>query len=140
MDETDRKIVEMLSEDARIPFTEIAKCIGISEATVRKRVDSLEREGVIRKFTIDVDPRKLGYEAVAILGLEVDPEHFLDAAECIARISQTRWVATSSGDHMLMAEIWAKDAKGLHNVISEQIERIEGVRRICPAIIHERVK
>jgi Lrp/AsnC family transcriptional regulator for asnA, asnC and gidA len=139
MDEKDRKIIEMLSEDARTPFTEIAKTLGVSEATVRKRVDSLEREGVIRKFTIEVDPRKLGFGSVALVGLDVEPEHFLEAAERIAGIPQVRWVATSTGDHMIMAEIWARDARELLDIVSGQIERMEGVRRVCPAIILERV-
>jgi Lrp/AsnC family transcriptional regulator for asnA, asnC and gidA len=140
MDEKDRKIIEILEEDARTPFTEIAKMLNVSEATVRKRIARLERGGVIRRYTIEVDPVKLGYTTVTILGLDVEPEHFLDAARKLAEMSEVRWVATSTGDHMIMAEIWTRDGNELARLISQRIGRIKGVKKICPAIILEKIK
>ncbi len=140
MDEKDRKIIEILEQDARTPFTEIAKMLGVSEATVRKRIARLEREGVIVRYTIEVDPLKLGYTTVTILGLDVEPEHFLDAARKLAEMDEVRWVATSTGDHMIMAEIWTRDGNALARLISLKIGRIKGVKKICPAIILEKIK
>jgi len=140
MDEKDRKIIEILEEDARTPFTDIAKMLNVSEATVRKRIARLERGGVIRRYTIEVDPVKLGYTTVTILGLDVEPEHFLDAARKLAEMSEVRWVATSTGDHMIMAEIWTRDGNELARLISQRIGRIKGVKKICPAIILEKIK
>ncbi len=140
MDEKDRKIIEMLEENARTPYTEIAKALNVSEATVRKRIGRLEREGVIRRYTIEVDPLKLGYTTVTILGLDVEPEHFLNAARKLAEMDEVRWVATSTGDHMIMAEIWTRDGNALARLISQRIGRIKGVKKICPAIILEKIK
>ena len=140
IDDKDRKIVEILMKNARASFTEIADALGLSESTIRKRVRQLEESGVIRRYTTIIDPAKLGYNTVAIVGLDVEPSQFLEAADAMSRLDEVRWVATSTGDHMIMAEIWTKDGKELGRLISEKIGRIEGVHRICPAIILEMIK
>ena len=140
MDEKDIRIVEMLQKNARTPYTEIASKIGVSEGTVRKRVEKLEREGVITRYTIEVNPKKMGYGTVVLLGMDVEPKHFLKATGELSKLECVKWVYTSTGDHMIMAEIWTRDTAELDRIISEKISRIEGVRDICPAILMEKMK
>lgn len=140
MDKKDRKIVEMLRENSRRPFTEIADELSVTEATIRKRVESMEEEGIIEGYTVEVNPKKLGYETVTLLGLDVDPENLLDAAERMAEIEEVKSVSTCTGDHMIMAEIWTEDNSRLGKLMSEEIGDIPGVKNLCPAIILERVK
>ncbi len=140
VDELDSKILKMLQEDGRQSFTEIAEKLRLSESTVRKRVQALLKKGVIKKFSVELDPAKIGLNRVAILGIDVDPEKLLEVAQKICEVKEARWVATCTGDHMIMAEIWASDAKELTGIISEKIGVIEGVRKICPAIILEKLK
>ncbi|MFW5932649.1 MAG: Lrp/AsnC ligand binding domain-containing protein [Candidatus Hadarchaeota archaeon] len=140
MDEKDKMIVKMLREDSRRPFTEIAEELDVTEATIRKRVRALEDRGVIKGYTVEVDPKKLGYETVTLLGLDVEPENLLDAAEEIAEMDEVKSVSTCTGDHMIMAEVWARDNSHLGEIMSEEIGTIEGVKNLCPAIILERVK
>ncbi|MDY6865323.1 MAG: Lrp/AsnC family transcriptional regulator [Halobacteriota archaeon] len=140
MDEKDRKIIEALRENSRTPFTEIAQKLGVSESTIRNRVQALENDGVIKKYTILVDPSKMGYNTVSIVGLDVEPSMFLEAAKSMAEIDKVQFVATSTGDHMIMSEIWTRDGRELSVLISEKIGKIKGVHRICPAIILERLK
>ncbi len=140
LDEKDMKILEMLRENARIPLTDIATTLGVSESTVRKRVRALEEEGVIKRYTIVVDPAKLGYNSVSFVGLDVEPTHFLDVAIKMTEFPEVRFVATSTGDHMIMTEIWLKDGRELGKFIAEKIGRLEGVQRVCPAVIMEKLK
>ena len=140
IDQKDKRIIEILQKNARIPNTEIAKMLGISESTVRKRINDLESKGVIKKYTVVVDPSKIGYNTVTILGVDVDPTKFLDVAKELAKLPETKYVATSTGDHMIMAEIWTKDGQTLAELVSNRIGKIEGVKRICPAIILEKIK
>ncbi len=139
VDETDLRILKILEADSSIPYTEIARRLGLSESTVRKRVASMLEEGVIRRFTVVLDPSKVGYNTVAIVGIDVEPK-LLEAAQRLAEIPEARYVATSTGDHMIMTEIWARDGRDLSRIISERVGRIEGVRRICPSIVLERFK
>lgn len=139
IDEKDKKILEMLEKDSRIPYTEIGKKLDVSEATVRKRISSLKEKDVIEQFTIEVDPSEMGYDTVTLLGLDVEPEHFLEAIEHIKDIDEVRWVAKSTGDHMIMSEIWAEDGEHLTEIITEDIGEIQGVKDLCPAIILEKI-
>ena len=140
VDDIDRRILDLLRKNARTPFTEMAKIIGVSEGTIRKRVENLERTGVIKRYTVEVDPLKLGYNTITILGLDVEPQHFLSVAEELSELDEVMWVYTSTGDHMIMAEIWTTDTKELSDLISSKIGTIEGVRKLCPAILMERIK
>ncbi len=139
IDDIDRKIIDILMKDARTPYLEIARILKISEATVRKRVRSLESRGIIKGYTIKVDEKKLGYKVVALVGVDADPATFINVAREIAEMEEARMVAVSSGDHMIMAEIWAKDPDHFSSII-ERISRMNGVKRICPAVILERIK
>ncbi|MFW5946768.1 MAG: winged helix-turn-helix transcriptional regulator [Candidatus Natronoplasma sp.] len=140
MDEKDKKILEILMKDSRTPYTEIAGELDVSEATVRKRIDRLKEEGVIERFTIDIDPINVGYNTVTLLGLDVEPEYFLKAIEEMSEIEEVKWVAKSTGDHMIMSEIWAEDGDHLSNIMTEKIGKIQGVRDLCPSIILEKIR
>ena len=73
LDDIDLKIIDILGRDSSTPFVEIAKQIGISDATVHVRVRRLVSEGVISKFTISVDNDLLGYNHLGFMGINVDP-------------------------------------------------------------------
>lgn len=140
LDERDKIIIEMLTKDARTPFTEIAKVLGISETAVRKRVNALEKAGVIRQYTIVVNPSKLGYHLVSLTGVDTLPEKIFEVAEKLREFDFVKEVYLTSGDHMIMAEVWAKDGEDLSDIISNRIGRIDGVTKVCPAIILEKLK
>ena len=140
IDELDHKILKLLQEDGRLPFMDIAQKLKLSESTIRKRVQALKERGVIKRFTVEIDPAKIGLNTVAIVGVDVDPPKLLEVAQKLCEFKEIRYVATSTGDHMIMTEIWTKDGRELTRLISEKIGPIEGVKKICPAIILERLK
>jgi Lrp/AsnC family transcriptional regulator for asnA, asnC and gidA len=140
LDEKDRKILEILKKDSRTAFTGIAKTLNVSEATIRKRVKNLEEKKVIMGYGIKIDESKLGYNTIAYVGLDAEPSQFLEAARKMTEIKEVKYVATSTGDHMIMTEIVTKDGKELMRIISEKIGKIKGVHKICPAIILEVLK
>jgi len=140
VDQLDLKILKLLQEDGSLTFTKIARKLRLNESTVRKRVMALREKGVIKKFTVIIEPSKVGFNTVAIVGVDVDPPKLLEVAQKLCDIPETRYVATSTGDHMIMTEIWARDGKELSKIISEKIGKIEGVNKICPAIILEKLK
>jgi len=140
VDQLDLKILELLQTDGSLSFTEIARKLRLNESTIRKRVMTLKNDGVIQKFTAVVEPTKIGLNTVAIVGVDVDPSKLLEAAQKLCEIREAKYVATSTGDHMIMTEIWTKDGKELSRIISGKIGTIEGVKKICPSIILEKLK
>jgi len=77
------ELVKLLMENSRRSYVELARLLGVTEAAIRKRVRRLEEEGVIRGYTIDVDPKRLGYEILCFLGLDIAPESYIRACPAI---------------------------------------------------------
>ncbi len=138
IDEKDMKIIEMLTENGRIPYTEIAEKVGISDVAVIKRIKKLEEIGIIKKFTILVDPKILGYNVVAIVGVDTEPEKLFDIIRELKKFKQVKYIAITSGDHDIMAVIWAKDQRE-YAEIHDRIMSMSGIKRVCPAIIQENI-
>jgi Lrp/AsnC family transcriptional regulator for asnA, asnC and gidA len=137
LDEIDQKIVELLQQDSRQPYTAIAGKIGKTESTVRKRIKEMKRNGIISKFSVQLNPGAMGYN-VAIVGVDTDPSRLLEVAEKLTKFEEIHSVQLSTGDHHIMCEIWAKEKK-LSEYI-EEISALKGVERVCPAIVMERLK
>lgn len=139
IDEKDEKILEILKSNARASYTEIARSLGISDVAVIKRIRKLEQAGIIKKYTIIVDPKKLGYNAVSITGVDVEPEHMFKVLSFLREKEYVKYLALTSGDHSIIAIIWAKDSNELAR-IHDEISSLPGVKRVCPAIILDVVK
>ncbi len=139
IDERDRAILRELSRNARISYSELARRLGISDVAVLKRVRRLEQMGVIRGYTVRIDPEALGYRAVSYTGIDVEPERLLEVAEVLRQKEYVKSLVLTTGDHDLIAVIWARDSEELRR-IHEEISRIPGVKRVCPAIRLETLK
>jgi Lrp/AsnC family transcriptional regulator for asnA, asnC and gidA len=139
MDKKDEFILESLMKDSRMPLTRMASAMGISETAVRKRVKKLESKGIIRAYTTIIDPYYLGYEGVALVGVDAKPEKIVDVFENIKILSVIRYSALTSGDHMMMFEVWCRNPSKLNDFLKD-IERMEGVTRVCPAVMLKRVE
>ena len=139
MDKIDFGIIDALSKNSRTPFVKIANKLKVSESTIRKRVASLEKEGIIRKYSLVVDTGKIGFENVALIGIDVVAEKYLDVAKKLKDIDGVKYAASTAGDHMFMLEVWARNNDELRT-ISEKLKDIDGVTRICPAIVKDTLK
>lgn len=139
-DETDSKILRALEKNARISYTQIARNLGLSEGAIRKRISMLEAKGIIKKYVVIVDPRKIGYQSITILGIDTEPSKLLDVAHQMSELDETKNVSISTGDHMIIAEIWAHDGRELSEILAKKIAVIDGVQKMCPAIILEKIK
>jgi len=136
---SNHNLIKLLMENARASYVEIAEKLGVSEAAVRKRIRRLENLGAIRRYTIDLDPRRLGYEVLAIIGLDVEPEHLLKVMEELKGREEVVRLYLTSGDHMLIVECWFENSQEFSSFI-KGLESREGIKRVCPAIVLERLK
>lgn len=139
LDDKDRAILALLARNARATITSIASAIKISDVATKKRIVGLEKKGIILGYRPIVNPRELGYEAIAIVGVNAEPGKVVEIAEILSNRLDTTFVAITSGDHEVLAEMWAKDAKELLVKIKE-IEEIDGVKDIFPAILVNVIK
>ncbi len=139
MDEADRKIIDMLMKDGRVKYSKIARELGISDVAVIKRIRKLESNGILRGYVAVVDPQKLGYKALSLTGVDVEPDYLFQLVEELKKKEYVRYLAITSGDHCVMTLIWARDGEELRR-IHDEITKMPGVKRVCPAIILEEVK
>lgn len=132
-------ILRELSINARIPITKIAKVLSISDVAVKRRLMKLEENGIIRKYTYIANNKKLGYDIVALIGLNTSPDKTLDVLKLIKDRDDVTFIALSSGDHNLLVEIWSKNSEELAKIV-EDLRRIPGVTAVYPAIILDVIK
>jgi Lrp/AsnC family transcriptional regulator for asnA, asnC and gidA len=134
MDKRDETILSTLLADSRTPYVRLARRLGISETAIRKRVKNLEDSGIIQRFTIQVDPTDLGYGSAAIIGIDTEPDAISKTCEKISKMKNVQYCTLSSGDHMIMFEVWCKDNKELARLI-DHTKRMDGITKVCPAIL-----
>lgn len=133
------ELIKLLKDNSRLSFVEMAKHFKVSETAVRKRMKKLKQDGVIRKFTIDIDPKKIGLNTEALIGIDTEPEHYINVMEKLKANEDVISLSSSSGDHMIMVECWFENTMQLTGFVKE-LEAMEGVRKTCPAIITEKIK
>ena len=137
---TEDRILSVLEDDAQASYAEIADRADVSKPTVRKYIQQLEEEGVIVGYSADVDPKKLSSQSIAMVGVDVASEQYVEATRELKDLKSVEALYSSSGDHMLMAEVRAKDGDSLGDVISENILDIDGVTAAHPSFLQERLK
>ena len=130
LSDQDRTIIQHLQEDGRRPFAQIARESRLAEKTVRSRVRHLLDHGIIQ-ITAVTDPRALGYESSALLGITTDP--VVPASQTALRlleIAAVDYVVVATGRYGLFAELICRDRTQLQNVIEAEIGTREGIRSI----------
>jgi len=137
---TEDRILAVLEDDAQASYAEIAEQAGVSKPTVRKYIHKLEDEGVIVGYSADVDPKKLASQTIALVGVDVASELYVEATRALKSLDAVESLYTSSGDHMLMAEVRSQDGDALGDVISDEILAIDGVTAAHPSFLQERLK
>lgn len=133
------ELLKLLRENARITFVELARRFSVSETAIRKRIRRLEEQGIIKKYTVEVDPRKLGFEIDVLIGIDTKPEDYIQTLEKLKRMKEVISLYSSSGDHMILVECWFKNSEELAEFM-KKLDAMKGVIKICPAIILEKIK
>ena len=129
LDKTDHKILDMLIENSRVPFTDIAKILEMSAGTVHVRVRKMEDAGLITGSSLIIDYQKLGYSFIAFVGIflqKTSQTQFV--LERIIEIPYVTVVNVTTGKFNLFCKIRAKDTGQAKDIIY-QIDDIEGVTR-----------
>jgi Lrp/AsnC family transcriptional regulator for asnA, asnC and gidA len=129
LDDKDRRILNLLQENSRTPYIHIADELGISEATVRYRVKNLVDNGVISKFTVLLDPKKIGYSTTGILMVKITSDNFEEASEQISNLLEAYHIFQNTGEYNIVAVVHARDLEHLSD-LRKRVERIRGVREV----------
>ena len=127
MDELDRKIVTLLRDNGRASNAEIARRVGVSEGTVRRRLKRLIQDEEIRVVAIP-DPEKLGYLTEALIGIRVDPDKIETVAEQLGEVEGTQYVAATTGAYDVFVWVMVASSEALRAFLREKVAVLPGVR------------
>lgn len=135
IDNIDKKIITLLLEDGRMPASEIARHVkGVSGRMVRYRIERMVEEGLIHISAV-VNPRMLGFDAIADVFLEVESDMIVDVAEKVAQFENVSYVAYSIGQTDVSVQLVGKDTSELYRFVTEVIHKIPGVRKTVTSIV-----
>jgi Lrp/AsnC family transcriptional regulator for asnA, asnC and gidA len=135
LDDTDREILRLLQSDARTPFSEIARRIDMSSATVHDRVGRMEDAGVIEGYHASVNPKAIGYGVSALVGLRVEQGREEDALDRLREIEGVREIHLTTGEWDVMLRVVAEDTDSLRELMFERVANMDGFSRSQTMII-----
>jgi Lrp/AsnC family transcriptional regulator for asnA, asnC and gidA len=123
IDKLDRKILEMISEDARVPFLEVARACNVSGAAIHQRIQKLTSLGILKGSKFMMDPEKIGYETCAYMGLNLkNPEDFDHVVEELQHIPEVTECHYTTGNFDMFIKIYAKNNHHLLTIIHDQLQ------------------
>jgi Lrp/AsnC family transcriptional regulator for asnA, asnC and gidA len=139
-DKLENRLISILKEDPKASLREIADKAGVAQPTARKYIEKLEEEGAIVGYTVELDPKQVNHQSIALVGIDVESDRYAAATNKLRELDSLTALYTATGDHMLMAELEATGSAELNEIVSNQILSIQGVTTACPAVLQERLK
>ncbi len=135
LDDTDRAILRILQADARTPFSEIARRIDMSSATVHDRVGRMEDAGVIEGYHASINTKAVGYGVSALVGLRVEQGREEDALEQLRELEGVRAIHLTTGEWDVILRVIAEDTDALRELMFDGIANMDGFSRSQTMIV-----
>ncbi|MEZ4520847.1 MAG: Lrp/AsnC family transcriptional regulator [Thermomicrobiales bacterium] len=132
-DQLDRQIISMLQADGRCSNREIARNLGVPEATVRYRVRRLTESGLLR-ITALVEPERLGYTLTAVVSLQTEAQRVPEIARTLADFPEVMYLVITTGEFDIILTATFLDQDDLYAFLTDRLAKIEGVTRSNTAI------
>ncbi|MHA1944151.1 MAG: Lrp/AsnC family transcriptional regulator [Candidatus Thorarchaeota archaeon] len=130
VDKNDQKIIEMLTENARISLREIATVVNMSPSSVRNRMERLVELGVIKRYTLELDYRKLGFEIQVVILITSKPSESDRLNLALKGYDEITEVHRTSGPASFICMARVRDITELTKFITGELEKLNGVERI----------
>ena len=133
LDDTDRALLRLLAEDARTPVADLAREVGLSAPSTAERLRRLEAQGVIERYTVQIDPRALGYTLQAIVRVKPLPGQLHLVEDEIRRIPEFVECDKVTGDDCFVCRLFLRNIEELDEILSKVGERAETSTAIVKA-------
>jgi len=128
IDNLDKKILSILSKNARIPFKDVAEVCNVSRAAVHQRMQRLIESGVITGSGFDVNPMSLGYHTCTYVGITLERgSMYKEVVKRLELIPEVVECHFTTGPYTMMAKLYARDNEQLMHLLNGQLQEIHGV-------------
>ncbi|MBH0331859.1 Lrp/AsnC family transcriptional regulator [Brevibacillus brevis] len=128
LDDIDYGIIRALQGNARLPFTQIAKDLGVTEKTIRMRVQQLQDEGALSLVGI-VNPVKVGFHVQAMIQVAVDAEKLDDVVAALMETVEIRLIVLTSGEYQLFTQVLVTSNEELSQFLLKKLHKIPGISK-----------
>lgn len=139
IDAIDSKIICLLQKDGRMPNTEVAKKVGITEATVRNRLQRLLKNEVFQIVAV-CDPFKIGFQIMGNIKINIQAEKSEHVIRELEKHQELWYIALVSGNSDLDVEFLVESLQHLKVLLHDKINKIDGVNRTETSFLLEHVK
>jgi Lrp/AsnC family transcriptional regulator for asnA, asnC and gidA len=130
LDPLDYKILEILVENANLPYTEIGQRLDVSGGTVHVRMKKMESLGIVKGAQLLIDYSKIGWDISAFLGIYLDKSSlYEDVAKQLEAIPEVVNIHYTTGIYSIFAKIICRDTQHLREVLHDKIQRVTGIQR-----------
>ena len=130
IDSLDRKILSLITTNARIPYLEVARECNVSGAAIHQRIQKLTKMGIITGSKFTIEPKKIGYKTCAYIGIFLDKaslyEDVLEELQKIPEITQCHY---TTGNYSIFIKIFTRDNEHLKKVLTDKLQSIPGIAR-----------
>ena len=128
VDNLDKKILSILSKNARIPFKDVAAECGVSRAAIHQRVQRLIDNGVILGSGFDINPKSLGYSTCTYVGLNLERgSMYKDVVKRLVNIPEIVECHFTTGPYTMLIKAYARDNEELMDLLNNKLQTIPGV-------------
>ena len=128
IDQTDRAIISLLQDDARQSNAAIARVIGVSEATIRRRIKIMVEDGVVAIQAV-LNPTKFGLSTSAMIGIDVQPDHLDTVAEALNDRKEVGFLGVCTGRYDLLVWALVESLDQLREFLEGFLAKVPGVRK-----------
>jgi Lrp/AsnC family transcriptional regulator for asnA, asnC and gidA len=130
LDEKDVKILNALLNNSRSSTTTISKELSISNVATQQRITKMENSGIIKGYTARLDFSKVDYKTIAYLGIFLDKaKDYPSVIDQLNKVPQITEAHFTTGNYSIFAKIYARDNQHLMEILSENIQNIDGIAR-----------
>ncbi len=128
IDNLDKKILSILSKNARIPFKDVAAECGVSRAAIHQRVQRLMENGIITGSGFDVNPKSLGYSTCTYVGLNLERgSMYKDVVKQLKDIPEIVECHFTTGSYTMLIKVYVRDNEQLMDLLNNRLQAIPGV-------------
>ena len=128
IDKLDKKILEIISQNARIPFKDVATECNVSRAAIHQRVQHLIEANVTMGSGFDVNPKRLGYSTCTYVGINLEKgSMYKEVVECLRHIPEVVECHFTTGPYTMLVKLYARDNEPVMELLNGKLQGIPGV-------------
>ncbi len=126
IDDVDKKILSCLERDGRVAYTKIGDDLGLSEATIRKRVKHMTETGIVKIVGV-VNPAAMGKTTTAIVGLSIDGKKAEGIIEKLSEFDEIAYIVACAGVYDLIIKVVVDSTDELYKFLADDLRHVEGI-------------